>query len=57
MEVRGPLVTLAAVAALGVVAARARGQRHREPGLLFFGLVYVWLTSALWFFQINGITF
>jgi hypothetical protein len=26
-------------------------------GLLFFGLVYVWLTSALWFFQINGLTF
>lgn len=26
-------------------------------GLLFFGLVYVWLTSALWFFQTNGITF
>ena len=25
-------------------------------GLLFFGLVYVWLTSALWFFQVNGIT-
>jgi hypothetical protein len=26
-------------------------------GLLFVGLVYVWLTSALWFFQTNGITF
>ena len=26
-------------------------------GLLFFGLVYVWLTSALWFFDTNGITF
>jgi Family of unknown function (DUF6529) len=26
-------------------------------GLVFFGLVYVWLTSALWFFQTNGITF
>jgi hypothetical protein len=26
-------------------------------GLLFFGLVYVWLTSALWFFQTNGIAF
>ena len=26
-------------------------------GLLFFGLVYVWLTSALWFFQTTGITF
>ncbi len=26
-------------------------------GLLFFGLVYVWLTSALWFFQTSGITF
>jgi hypothetical protein len=26
-------------------------------GLLFFGLVYVWLTSALWFFQTNGISF
>lgn len=25
-------------------------------GLVFFGLVYVWLTSALWFFQINGLT-
>nr|WP_157898010.1 DUF6529 family protein [Mycolicibacterium rutilum] len=25
-------------------------------GLLFFGLVYVWLTSALWFFQTSGIT-
>jgi hypothetical protein len=25
-------------------------------GLLFFGLVYVWLTSALWFFQTNGVT-
>jgi hypothetical protein len=25
-------------------------------GLVFFGLVYVWLTSALWFFQTNGIT-
>ena len=26
-------------------------------GLVFFVLVYVWLTSALWFFQTNGITF
>jgi hypothetical protein len=26
-------------------------------GLLFFGLVYVWLTSALWFFQTNGLIF
>lgn len=26
-------------------------------GLLFFGLVYVWLTSALWFFQTTGLTF
>jgi hypothetical protein len=26
-------------------------------GLVFFGLVYVWLTSALWFFQTSGITF
>jgi hypothetical protein len=26
-------------------------------GLVFFGLVYVWLTSALWFFQTNGLTF
>ena len=26
-------------------------------GLVFFGLIYVWLTSALWFFQTNGITF
>ncbi|HEY6647539.1 MAG TPA: DUF6529 family protein [Mycobacterium sp.] len=26
-------------------------------GLVFFGLVYVWLTSALWFFQTNGIMF
>jgi hypothetical protein len=25
-------------------------------GLLFFVLVYVWLTSALWFFQTSGIT-
>jgi hypothetical protein len=25
-------------------------------GLVFFGLVYVWLTSALWFFQVNGVT-
>lgn len=25
-------------------------------GLVFFGLVYVWLTSALWFFLTNGIT-
>lgn len=25
-------------------------------GLVFFGLVYVWLTSALWFFQTTGIT-
>jgi hypothetical protein len=24
---------------------------------VFFGLVYVWLTSALWFFQTSGITF
>jgi Family of unknown function (DUF6529) len=26
-------------------------------GLLFFVLVYIWLTSALWFFQTTGITF
>jgi hypothetical protein len=26
-------------------------------GLLFFGLVYVWLTSALWFFQTSGLNF
>jgi Family of unknown function (DUF6529) len=26
-------------------------------GLVFFGLVYVWLTSALWFFQTSGVTF
>lgn len=26
-------------------------------GLVFFGLVYVWLTSALWFFQTTGLTF
>lgn len=25
-------------------------------GVVFFGLVYVWLTSALWFFQTTGIT-
>ncbi|ANI39029.1 hypothetical protein MVAC_02004 [Mycolicibacterium vaccae ATCC 25954] len=26
-------------------------------GVLFFALVYVWLTSALWFFQLNGLIF
>jgi hypothetical protein len=26
-------------------------------GLLFFGLVYVWLTSALWYFQTSGLSF
>lgn len=26
-------------------------------GLLFFTLVYTWLTSALWFFQLKGLTF
>lgn len=26
-------------------------------GVVFFGLVFVWLTSALWFFQTSGITF
>ena len=26
-------------------------------GLVFFGLVYIWLTSALWFFQTTGVTF
>ncbi|ORX15535.1 hypothetical protein AWC31_23485 [Mycolicibacterium wolinskyi] len=26
-------------------------------GLLFFVLVYVWLTSALWFFETTGLTF
>jgi hypothetical protein len=26
-------------------------------GLTFFGLVFVWLTSALWFFETTGITF
>lgn len=25
-------------------------------GLLFFGLVYVWVTSAWWFFQTSGVT-
>ena len=25
--------------------------------LVFFGLVFIWLTSALWFFQTSGITF
>jgi hypothetical protein len=24
-------------------------------GLVFFTLVNIWLTSALWFFQINGL--
>ena len=26
-------------------------------GLVFFGLVYVWLTSVLWFFETNGVRF
>jgi hypothetical protein len=26
-------------------------------GLVFFGLVFVWLTSALWFFQTKGVMF
>ena len=26
-------------------------------GLVFFGLVFIWLTSALWFFQTSGMTF
>jgi Family of unknown function (DUF6529) len=26
-------------------------------GVVFFTLVYVWLTSALWFFQTSGLTF
>jgi hypothetical protein len=26
-------------------------------GVVFFGLVLVWLTSSLWFFQTSGITF
>lgn len=26
-------------------------------GLVFFGLVFVWLTSALWFFQTSGVHF
>jgi hypothetical protein len=26
-------------------------------GIVFFGLVVVWLTSSLWFFQTSGITF
>lgn len=26
-------------------------------GVLFFTLVYTRLTSALWFFQLNGLTF
>jgi hypothetical protein len=26
-------------------------------GLVFFGLVFAWLTSALWFFQTSGVTF
>jgi hypothetical protein len=26
-------------------------------GVLFFAVVYTWLTSALWFFQRNGLTF
>ena len=25
-------------------------------GLTFFGLVFIWLTSALWFFQTSGVT-
>jgi hypothetical protein len=26
-------------------------------GLVFFGLVYVWLTSELWFFEVKEVTF
>jgi hypothetical protein len=26
-------------------------------GLVFFGLIFTWLTSALWFFQTSGVTF
>jgi hypothetical protein len=26
-------------------------------GLTFFGLVFIWLTSALWFFETSGVTF
>jgi hypothetical protein len=26
-------------------------------GLVFFGLVFIWLTSALWFFQTSSVTF
>jgi hypothetical protein len=26
-------------------------------GLVFFGLICVWLTSAMWFFQTNGVIF
>jgi uncharacterized protein DUF6529 len=26
-------------------------------GLVFFGLVFIWLTSALWFFQTKGVVF
>jgi hypothetical protein len=36
------------------------GDPHRwRADLLraFFGLVFVWLTSALWFFETTGITF
>lgn len=37
------------------------GRRYRPwvlpvvGGLVFFGLVFVWLTSALWFFQTSGV--
>jgi len=26
-------------------------------GLVFFGLVFIWLTSSFWFFQTKGFTF
>jgi hypothetical protein len=26
-------------------------------GLVFFVLVFIWLTSALWFFETSGVTF
>ena len=35
--------------------AFGRGCIRVAGGLVFFGLVYVWLTSALWFFETNGV--
>jgi hypothetical protein len=26
-------------------------------GLTFFGVVFIWLTSALWFFETSGVHF